>query len=1231
MPRPKEEALPKDWQPTQAVDDPIINNAYVEPTAYWQYRDGVPERMEGRRPARYYFKSKRVGSAQQTLFQDEHEEDLPLINALRADVKRWRKSGYRGGTPVTRELLGHWMRDDRPRRLFFCQREAVETIIYLLELAIPNRLSATRFSKFSVNAGNIRRLMDGEKPDFENLPDSEFFPRLIDAAADNSLMPLRRLGCKMATGSGKTIVMAMLIAWAFCNRGKNPASLQFPNAVLVCAPNLTVRNRLQVLRPEDDDNYYDEFEIVPSKYREFLNGGKVLVTNWHKFAPKSEHSEGGTTYKVVDKGEEPADAFTKDRLGELVSRLPILVLNDEGHHCWRPKLAASDEEKKALQKAARETEKELEISKDEQDARKDDVEEARVWLAGLDKINNSGLAGTDEAGNPLPAVLTCVDMSATPFYLSNSGYPEGSPFPWLVSDFGLVDAIECGITKVPRLPVADDTGSTDDAGRPDPQFFRLWEHIKGKCTTAEKNRGTPKPDAVLKYAQPALATLASQWKVQFEKYHEDSDGQSFIPPVMIVVCDNTDTAEIVYEHIAGETEVEVPDPDNPKKTVIEKRYGSGELFPELLANSEERQVTIRIDSELLEKVEKEEGESRDDAALRLRELIDTVGRRGGLGEQVRCVISVSMLTEGWDANNVTHILGIRAFGSQLLCEQVVGRGLRRMSYVPDPATGLLPAEYADVYGIPFSLIPYKGKEKDDVDRPDPVYHPIYAVEERAAYEMRLPVVESYVWELRDQGIECDIDALEPMEVKDTPAKVWLKATRGVNDGVAASNDVSNYEEQTREQYYESVRPQQLYFRLADMIMTDLLAGAEGVDERTQAEVQLRARQTLFPEIVGIVQRYVKKKVTFREGLDPRELGLRIYADKIVTLIRDNILPSAAEDGRLIPVINRFRPTNSTADVNYQTTRPVVPLTKSHLNAAMVQSGATTGGFEVAAIDVLEEEDSVEYYTPNDRQVGLAIPYDYNGEQKTYEPDFVVQMRGGTIIMLEIKGGGGKRWDPNQFHAKNAAAEKWCRAVSNIGQYGQWVFEVCEETKEITTPVLLREILAKHAGSEGDLPFEFVDPAKAKIWEDAVPLVSIRSLLRDKSYQQSLDDGTWGRELVTWDGHPGFEEGMFVARILGDAMAPALQAGNYCLFQKAGDALPEGEIMLVRHPKIEDPHSGGDWTVRKATFTGAAAETDAWKHGQIKLEAEALAEPIITIDLLDSSGFKVIGQFVQVIG
>ena len=1224
MPRPPDETLPKDWQPTQAVDEPIINTPYDEPTQHWLYREGTPYKQPGRRPASYWFKTQRLGRQEKDLLssveREENRDDLPLVNALREDVKHWRDKGYRGASHVTKELLRHWMREDRQRRLFFCQREAVETMIYLLELAIPGRLASTRFRNFSIDADNIKKLLAGEMPDFEELETQEFFPRLIDPATDKDLLPLRRLGCKMATGSGKTVVMAMLIAWAFCNRGKNPASKHYPHAVLICAPNLTVRNRLQVLKPEDVDNYYDEFDIVPSRYREYLNGGKVLVTNWHKFAPKSEHNEGGKSYRVVDKGEESFGAFAKDRLGDMASRLPILVLNDEGHHCWRPKPVKSDAEKKEIEKELKMTEQQLEISKDEKTARKEDIEEARVWLAGLDKLNNSGLLGDDEEGNPLPGILTCVDLSATPFYLSNSGYPEGSPFPWLVSDFGLVDAIECGITKVPRLPVADDSKRKDEAGRPDPQFFRLWEHIKESCTKNQMIRGTPKPDAVLEYAEPALVTLASQWKVQFDKYGEDAGGRSFIPPVMIVVCDNTDTSQIVYEHISGEREEIIPDPDKPNKTIKKTVYDGSKVIPEL-ANNESRKVTIRIDSKLLDKIKKAEGESKDQAALRLREIIDTVGKRGGLGEQVRCVVSVSMLTEGWDANNVTHILGIRAFGSQLLCEQVVGRGLRRMSYVPDPNSGKLPAEYADVYGIPFSLIPYKGKPKDADPRPDPVYHPIYAMEERAAFELRMPNVEGYVYELKEHGIDCDIDSLEPMVINKVAARVWLAPTRGVNDSYVTRQEGGDTVEQTREEYYKSVRPQQLIFRFAEMVLEDLMGGIGETDERAKAELRLRARHQLFPEIVGIIQQYIKKKVKFKEGLDPRELGLQIYARELVERIRDNILPAAAEEGKLIPIINRFQRYNSTADVDYQTIRPVVNLTKSHLNAAMVQSGSTTGGFEVGAIEILEELDCVDFYTPNDRQVGLVVPYDYNGEQKSYEPDFIIRLRGGKTIMLEIKGVGGKIHDENKVYAKNAAAKKWCAAVSNLGSFGRWEYEICEDNTK------LRGMLNSHAGATNDLPFEIIDRDSAKIWKNAVPLVSIRSLVLKDDYQKTLDGETWDKELVSWDAHPEFEKGMFVARVFGDAMEPLIPAGSYCLFKAANEESIDGKVVLVKHGKINDPHTGGDWAVRTVDVIEAVGEVD---HKRINLVSENSYVPVVQIEPTVQPGLTFYGEMLKVL-
>jgi hypothetical protein len=444
----------------------------------------------------------------------------------------------------------------------------------------------------------------------------------------------------MATGSGKTIVMAMLIAWAFCNRGRNPSSTQFPNAVLVIAPNLTVKERLQVLRSDTHDNYYDVFDLVPVKYRELLNAGKVLVTNWHAFAPKSPHKEGDTTYKVVDKGEETNDAFTLDRLGDLAARLPILVLNDEGHHCWRPNTAAQAAKLDAA------------LNKEERERLEEEAEEARVWLAGLDRINNSGLIG---AG--IPSILAAVDLSATPFYLSNSGYPEGSPFPWLVSDFGLVDAIESGIVKVPRLPVKDDSEAKDEAGRPDPKYFRLWAHIKESLQPgADFVAKRPKPEALYREAEGALLTLAGQWKEKFDNQRKTSSESNPIPPVMIVVCDNTDLSQFVFENISEEKEVEVLGEDGKvmKKKIFQ---GSQINFPDL-ANAEGVQHTFRIDSKLLAKIETEGEETKDEAAQELRELIASVGKRGGKGEQVRCVVSVGMLTEGWDASNVTHVLGI---------------------------------------------------------------------------------------------------------------------------------------------------------------------------------------------------------------------------------------------------------------------------------------------------------------------------------------------------------------------------------------------------------------------------------------------------------------------------------------------------------------------------------------------------------------------------------------------
>lgn len=1202
---------PADWKPTQAVPDPILNKPYDEPTQHWIYRDGAPEIAQGRRAAGYYYTSKTVAGGQRDLLADEQFDPIELVNRLREDVKHWRGSNYRGATTVTRDLLTYWRSESRSRRMFFCQIEAIETLIYLLEIGIPGRLAKTGYQKFAVDADLLATLLRGDRPDFA-AADNTNWPRLIDPTGKDDELGLRRLGCKMATGSGKTAVMAMLVTWAFINRSRSLQSVEFPNAVLVCAPNLTVKERLQVLRPEHPLNVYDEFDFVPGKYREFLTAGKIFITNWHGFAPKSEHKDGDTTYRVVRKGEESNHAFAKDRLGELAARMPILVLNDEGHHCWRPNPAGPSEEKLAA------------LTKEEKDRLESEKEEARVWLAGLDRINNSGLAGKDDFARPMPGVLACVDLSATPFYIGNSGYPEGSPFPWLVSDFGLVDAIECGIVKIPRLPIADNTAKKDEIGRPDPKYFRLWRNITETLTPTERIGKRPKPDAIYKHAQGALLTLASQWKTQFDKIASDNAGRPFIPPVLIVVCDNTDVADIFYQKISGEHIEALPD-DTKEGILVDKSvFGDSDVMPEF-RNEPGIKRTFRIDSKLLEKIETEDGETKDEAALALRELIATVGKHGGAGEQVRCVVSVSMLTEGWDANTVSHILGVRAFGSQLLCEQVVGRGLRRRSYQVDPVTGMLPAEYVDVYGIPFSLIPFKGKEKDD-DGPDPVYRYIHSVEERKAMEIRFPIVESYTYDIRSSGIECDVDALAETHVNHEPISVYLTPTRGYHDEPDPISS-GDFVEQNRNAYYATVRPQQVIFRIAQMIMQDLEEGAREsiVGKRT---APLVARHQIFPDLVRILEQYVQRKVKYADGVDVRELGLQKYAQQVRERVRDGITAAVAtKDNPLLPVRSRYQPFVTTADVEENTTRPVIDLVKSHLSGAICRSKD-----EEAAVSILEEMDEVEFLAPNSRKIGMTIPYRFDDVPHKYEPDFIVRLAGGVTVVLEIKGVAGlvHGEDDNRVEAKRAAALKWCVAINNAGRDGRWEYVYCDSVAE------LRDQLRAHVPADlaQSLPFRRVDAKANDYFKTCVPLTNFRALAgKLEGDQLELDDLVAAATgWVTWDGHPEFAEGMFVAKVTGSAMSPAIRHGSYCLFRELPSGPRSGRTVLVFHGAIngKDPITGGSYTLRNYHAERAIEGDDSFRHTKVTLTAnDPDVEPIVFV-ATEESDVRVLGEFVAVL-
>jgi len=941
--------------PIQPVEQPIICSPYTEPTAHWVYdqETGAASKLEGKRPASYWFRyqeSSGRSAYQRSLLAEEVRDELPSVNALRSDVKRWRESGYEKATKTTKDLLAWWWRKDRARRLFFCQLEAVETVIYLNEIHLS-----------------------GVRPRFTPLFTDEMAKSLRDMPGDLSLPPLLRLGAKMATGYGKTLVMAMIMAWSFCNRGQVASDVRFPNAALVVCPNLTIKERLQVLRPEQPNNYFAAFDLAPTRLRPLLQSGKVLIENWHSFLPQSEHYESGKTYAVVNKGVEGPEAFARRVLGDLYDRAPILVFNDEAHHAWRPpvKLFATEEAAEELRA---------------------EFEEATVWVNGLDMLNQGA------------GIRCCVDLSATPFYIAGSGHTEGEPFPWLVSDFGLVDAIECGIVKIPRLPVSDTTG------RPEPRYYRLWENINDNLQPGDRLAGKakkPKPEAVYRDAEDALKTLAAQWVERYTYIQEASNAQDKTPPALIIVCDSTDVAEVFFRNISGEQEIEtVEEVDGKTRTTKRTVYGDGRIFPEYFANREGFKPTIRIDSKLLAKAESgDPAVSRQDAAEQLRQIVATVGKRGEPGEQVRCVVSVAMLTEGWDANNVTHILGLRAFTSQLLCEQVVGRGLRRMDYTPDPETGLLREEYVDIYGVPFSLIPFRGRKPKEAQVEDRPSNHVFALEERKQYELRFPVVEGYAFALRRNLITADIAAMQPLVIDpgSIPTATFVSPQVGYRSGIPTLNDPFQIVEQTRETYYASTHLQAIEFQIAQQIVQTLTAESQfPVAAATRATLRLQSRHQLFPQVLRLVHAYVARKVNFR-GVNPCELGQETYFKRVVERLLAAIRPNDEEgEPPLAPILNRYQPTGSTADVDFKTVRPCFATKHSHIN----QVAADTATWEQAAAFRLEQaalHGTVKFYARNDG-LDFSIPYEYLGVSLHYEPDFLVRLANDVTLVLELKGG-----------------------------------------------------------------------------------------------------------------------------------------------------------------------------------------------------------------------------------
>jgi type III restriction enzyme len=992
--------------PQVIIENPILNSPYSEPTRHFHFTDeGITSEIdEGRRVSSYFVPIPRARkkNPKQMAFETEWTQDRikenDFINKVRGRVALWRRGGYQGITSTTRRLLDYWQRPDRDRRLFFCQIEALETAIYITEVA-------RKFGDAWID-NDLRAQNAGSNP------------------------LLFRIAFKMATGSGKTVVMAMLIAWHTLNKLADPhaSGALFSDAFLIVTPGITIRDRLRVLLPNDPNNYYRVMDIVPPDLRDELGKAKLIITNFHTLGLRERIAAGKLTKSLLTKGEtspflETPDQMVRRVCRELGNKKNIIVINDEAHHCYRRKPEEEAEEQ---------------LTGDERKEAEKREEEARVWITGLEAVKAKlGLKGV-------------YDLSATPFFLRGSGYEEGTLFPWVVSDFALIDAIECGIVKVPRVPVADDWVKGEL-----PAYRDIWplirEHLPKKGRRTEAVTGEPNLPTEL---EGALQSLYSNYEKYYRLWEANTEAQSkgLTPPVFIVVCNNTNVSKLVFDYIAGWDKT-LPSGN----TVIVP--GKLPLFSNVAEAGEQwtpRPNTILVDSQQLESGEAMSDEfkkiaareidefkaeyrlrfpGRDADALEdqdlLREVMNTVGKTGKLGEQIKCVVSVSMLTEGWDANTVTHILGVRAFGTQLLCEQVVGRGLRRMSYATNPQ-GLFEPEYAEVYGVPFSFIPCSGSNPNP--KPGPTPTRVRALEDRLACEITFPRVIGYRYDLPAERLTVNFTADSRMAIStaDLPTRTEMASIIGESK----FHDLYGLRDR---------REQEVVFRLASHTLEKYFRDDEG-----------NTKAWFFPQLISITRRWLAECVTYKDNTFPQMFLLTSFADHAADHLYQSIVVSAGGTGGermsggtggvtppLRPILRPYDTRGSTRYVDFDTTRAVYT---THRDKCHISHVVLDSNWEAKLAETLEEMDEVICYAKN-QGLGFTIPYTFNGEEHGYMPDYIVRLNDGhgqdnlLSLILEVSGEARKDKAAKVATARNL----WVPAINNHGGFGRWAF------LEITDP------------------------------------------------------------------------------------------------------------------------------------------------------------------------------------
>lgn len=963
------------------IENPIINSPFDEPNRHFQFSDeGITnEIVEGRRTSSYFVpiaKAKKKGSKQlqfETEWTQDRIEENKLVNDIRRRVALWRTGGYLGVTPTTARLITYWIDPAREKKLFFCQNEALETAIYITEVA--------------------RKYGDA------------WIENKVREANETSNPGLPRTAFKMATGSGKTVVMAMLIAWHTLNKRANPKDTRFSDTFLIVTPGITIRDRLRVLWPNDSENYYRQRDIVPAQLQDQLGQAKILITNFHAFQLREKVAAGKITKSILAEGQtspfiETPDQMVRRVCRELGAKKNIVVLNDEAHHCYRRRPEAEDEK----------------LTGDDRLEAKTREEEARIWISGI------------EAVKAKIGVKAIYDLSATPFFLRGSGYPEGTLFPWVVSDFSLIDAIEAGIVKVPRVPVADDSMTGEQ-----PTYRDLWLRIRDqlprKGRKTEAVTGEPKLPVEL---QGALLSLYGN----YEKYYRlwemnvEARARGITPPVFIVVCNNTNVSKLVFDYVAGwEKQIgeemvvqagQLPifrnDDENggwlhrPNSILVDSRQlESGEGMSEDFKKIAAREID-EFKVEYRNRFPGRDAEDLSDEDL-LREVMNTVGKAGKLGEHVRCVVSVSMLTEGWDANTVTHVLGVRAFGTQLLCEQVVGRALRRMSYAANEQGHFNP-EYAEVYGVPFSFIPCSGATADPP--PGPLATRVRAIESRIACEITFPRLNGYRYDIAGERLTWSFTDKSRLTLStaDVPTKTE-------NAPIVGESSIHTLDDLKRR------RPNEVAFLLARLTLEKYFRDDDNND-----------KPWLFPQLLVIAKRWLDECVTLKDNTFPQLLLLIEFAHDAADRIYKAIVASTDGSAALKPILRPYDTIGSTRYVDFDTTRPVFATRPDKCHVSHVVND--TEAWEQKMAQSLEEMPEVIRYVKN-HNLGFTIPYTLNGEERNYIPDFIACIEDGhgpdDLLNLLVEVTGREKKDKA---AKVATARTlWVPAVNNHGGFGRW--------------------------------------------------------------------------------------------------------------------------------------------------------------------------------------------------